>query len=99
MCTLAHALGIFTWFLGPMIIWLIKKDDSKFVDHHGKEALNFWIVVTAAIVISFPLMYICIGVLTYAVAQIGGIVFAIIASIEASKKKSYFYPITIRLIK
>src|SRR5687767_6174019 len=41
MATLAHVLGIFTSFVGPLIIWMIKKDTSPFVDDQGKEALNF----------------------------------------------------------
>ena len=36
MAMLAHLLAIFTGFLGPLIIWLIKKEDSPYVDRHGK---------------------------------------------------------------
>jgi len=32
--------------LGPMIVWLVKKDESVFVDTHGKESLNFQITYT-----------------------------------------------------
>jgi Domain of unknown function (DUF4870) len=45
MAMLCHLLGIVTWFLGALIIWLIKKDQSKFVDDQGKEALNFQITL------------------------------------------------------
>src|SRR5712692_9143515 len=41
MAMLCHLLGIVTWFLGALIIWLIKKDQSKFVDDQGKETLKF----------------------------------------------------------
>ena len=45
----AHMSGVvgallsvnFLPFLGPLIIWLVKKDESDFVDDQGKEALNF----------------------------------------------------------
>src|SRR5690348_1357609 len=43
MALLCHLLPIFTGFLGPLIIWLVKKDSSPFVDDQGKEALNFQI--------------------------------------------------------
>src|SRR4051812_11305473 len=65
MAMLAHLLGIVTGFVGPLIIWLVKKDQSPFVDDQGKEALNFqltlligWLVasVTAAFCIGFFLM-------------------------------------------
>ncbi|HTL31303.1 MAG TPA: DUF4870 domain-containing protein, partial [Tepidisphaeraceae bacterium] len=39
MALLCHLLPIFTGFLGPLIIWLIKKDSSPFVDDQGKESL------------------------------------------------------------
>ena len=41
MAMLAHLLGALTGFLGPLIIWLVKRDTDAFVDDQGKEALNF----------------------------------------------------------
>lgn len=29
--------------LGPMVVWMIKKNESEFVNEHGKAALNFQI--------------------------------------------------------
>jgi len=37
--------------IGPMIVWLVKKDQSEFVDEHGKESLNFQITYTIIILI------------------------------------------------
>jgi len=48
MAMLAHLLAIFTGFIGPLIIWLVKKDTSRFVDQQGKEALN-WAITVAII--------------------------------------------------
>ncbi len=45
---LCHLLGFFTCFIGPLIIWLIKKDEDPFIDNQGKEALNFQITVAIA---------------------------------------------------
>jgi uncharacterized Tic20 family protein len=50
MGMLCHLLGIFTSFLAPLIIWLIKKDTSPWIDHQGKEALNFQITALIATV-------------------------------------------------
>ena len=33
--------ALFTVFIGPLIIWFIKKDDSAFIDYHGREYFNF----------------------------------------------------------
>jgi uncharacterized Tic20 family protein len=51
MGVLCHLLGLFTCFVGPLVIWLLKKDEMPFVDHHGKEALNFQITLAIVYVI------------------------------------------------
>jgi uncharacterized Tic20 family protein/DNA-directed RNA polymerase subunit RPC12/RpoP len=50
---LIYVLGIFTGFIGPLVLWMMKKDQSRFVDHHGKQMMNFTItVIIAAMVLS-----------------------------------------------
>jgi uncharacterized Tic20 family protein len=51
MAMLAHLLAIFTSFIGPLIIWLMKKNDSRFVDAHGRECLNWILTVVAASIV------------------------------------------------
>lgn len=98
MGLLAHILGILTGFLGPLIIWLVKKDQSKFVDFHGKEALNFQITLTIAYVVSGVLMIICVGYLTFVAAWICALVFGIQGAMAANDRKPYTYPCTLRLV-
>ncbi len=47
LCHASALLGVFLHFpghlLGPLIVWLMKRDDSPEIDAHGKEALNFQI--------------------------------------------------------
>src|SRR6266851_1035842 len=50
---LIHLLSIFTGFIGPLILWLMKRKESRFVDHHGKEALNLIITMTIGSLIIF----------------------------------------------
>jgi uncharacterized protein len=102
---LAHVSGLIAaWlggfsFLGPLVIWLIKKDLSAFVGDQAKEALNFQIAVTIAIWISIPLIWVfCIGLVLLGVVFVGSIVFSIIGATEANKGIYYRYPYTIRLI-
>jgi len=100
MAMLCHLLAIFTGFVGPLIIWLIKKDSSPFVDDQGKEALNFQIVCLIAAVICIPLVPIfCIGILLGVAVQIFRIVFSIIGTVNANKGIPYRYPWTWRMIK
>lgn len=99
MAMLCHLLGIFTGFIGPLILWLIKKDQDAYVNSQGKEALNFQITVAIAGVISGVLTVICIGVILAVVVMIGDLVFAIMACLAANKGQDYRYPVSIRFIK
>jgi uncharacterized Tic20 family protein len=99
MAMLCHILAIFTGFLGPLIIWMIKKDDSPFVDRHGKEALNFQLTILIAWVASGLLAFVCIGFLMMPVIGIVDLVFCIMAAVRSSRGEEYQYPINIRFVK
>jgi hypothetical protein len=85
--------------LGPLIIWLIKKDEMPFVDDQGKESLNFQLTMLIAFVISIILIVVVIGFLLLGVLCIYEIVVLIIATIKANEGVRYRYPYTIRFIK
>lgn len=85
--------------LGPLIIWLIKRDTMPLVDDQGKEALNFQITMTIAAVVSAVLMLVLIGVFLLVAVGIADLVLTIIATVNASKGIRYRYPLTIRFIK
>lgn len=84
--------------VGPLIIFLIKKDQSPFIREHAVEALNFQISLTLYAIISAVLVIIVVGFLLLAAVAIVGVVFTIIAAISASEGKTYRYPLTIRLV-
>ena len=86
-------------FIGPLVIWLIKKDTMPFVNDQGKEALNFQITVFIAIVISWILAFVLIGLLLMPLVGIANLVLCIIAGIKANNGESYRYPFALRLIK
>lgn len=98
MATLAHALGIFAGFIGPLIIMLVKGDQSVYVKHHAVEALNFAITTAIALTVSAVLMVVLIGFLIFPVVWIGAIVLHIMAAMAANRGEWYRYPITLRLI-
>ena len=100
LLSLVGLLGIpFGNILGPLIIWLVKKNDHPFIDDQGKESLNFQITVMIAILICIPLMFVCVGFILAPAIGIAAVVLVIIASIRASKGEAYRYPWTLRLIK
>ena len=85
--------------LGPLIVWMIKKNDSPFVDDQGKESLNFQITVLIALVVSFVLIFVVIGFLLIFAVGITALVFTIIGAVKANKGIAYRYPFALRLIK
>jgi uncharacterized Tic20 family protein len=99
LALLCHLLGLLTSFIGPLILWLVKKDEDPFIEHHGREALNFQITLLIASIVGGILTMICIGfILLFAVWAVD-IIFSIIACVAASKGQMYKYPVTLRLIK
>lgn len=90
----------FANIIGPLIIWLIKKDDYTFVNDQGKEALNFQISIAIYVLVSlvtlcFPPLFALIALALMVV----NVVFIIIASIESNKGTAYRYPLSLRLVK
>jgi uncharacterized protein len=98
MAMLAHLLGIIG-FLGPLIVWLIKKDQSPFVDDQGKEALNFQLTVLIGWVIAVVTSFFCIGALVGLAVFVCNLIFCIMGSMKANQGIAYRYPINIRFLK
>ena len=99
LAALAGFLIPFGNLIGPLIIWLMKKDTSQFVDDQGKESLNFQITVTIAALIAGALVIVLIGFLLLPLVAIVSLVFTIIGAIKANEGATYRYPFALRLIK
>ncbi|MFC3107560.1 DUF4870 domain-containing protein [Undibacterium arcticum] len=96
---LAHLLGIFTGFVGALIIWLLKKDSSAFINEEAREALNFQITITIGYLIASVLMFILIGMLLLPILYVANIIFCILGAVATSKGQSYRYPFAVRLVQ
>ncbi|MBN8785876.1 MAG: DUF4870 domain-containing protein [Terrimonas sp.] len=96
LAILSHVLTFVAPILAPLIIYLIKKDDSTFVAAHAKESLNFQITLVLIIIV---LMISVIGWFLLWLPGIIALVLVIVATIKASDGKLYRYPFTLRLIK
>ena len=99
-------LGAFAGFIipfgsiiAPLVIWLVKKDQSEYVDYHGKEALNFQITMMLAVIVSFMLIFVLIGFPLLFGLLIFNVVIVIIAAIKANEGEKYQYPFALRMIK
>src|SRR4051812_13644796 len=97
MGMLCHLLAIFTWFLGPLIIWLMKKDTMPFVNDQGKEVINFEITVALAFIVCIILTFVIIGAFLMPIVGIANIVFLIIGTLKAKDGIAYRYPFSLRL--
>ena len=85
--------------LGPLVIWLIKKDEMPFVNDQGKESLNFQLTMMIALIISAILVVVLIGFVLLAILAVFQIIVLIIATIKANEGVRYRYPYAIRFIK
>src|SRR5690625_4785300 len=82
--------------IAPLVIWILKKDQSDFVDYHGREYFNFLISYAIYTFISTILIIVLIGILLLIVLGIMIIVFTIVAAVKAFEGERYRIPFAIR---
>lgn len=99
MAILSHILALVAPILAPLIIYLFKKDESKYVAAHAIESLNFQITMVIIGIACFFLIFVVVGAFLLPLVGIVSFVLVIIATIKASDNKLYRYPINFRLIK
>ncbi len=85
--------------LGPLVVWLMKKEVYPLVDDQGKESLNIQISILIYALISAVSLVAFIGFLLLPAVLIFAVVMTIIATIKANSGVAYRYPLTIRLIR
>lgn len=103
LASVAGWLGVpFGNILAPLVIWLIKKDDSEFVRSQSIESLNFQISMTLyalfAVAIGFTVVGLIVAIPALFALVIGDIIYTIIGAVSVTKGEPYRYPLTIRLI-
>jgi len=104
LALVAHLLGIVTWVIGPLIVWLVNKDAQPakpFATDQAKEALNFQITIGIATIAAVILTVISFGLLFFlpTLVWVVDLVFCILAAVKANNGETYRYPFTLRLIK
>jgi uncharacterized Tic20 family protein len=99
-------LAVFAGFLiplgnviGPLVVWLMKKDRYPFVDFHGKEVLNFQLTLLVALLVSWVLVFVLIGFVLLPALAIAAVVLTIIGIIKAANGEYYRYPYSFKFIK
>jgi uncharacterized Tic20 family protein len=84
--------------IGPLVVWLLRKDQDEFIDANGKEALNFNISFLLYAIAAGLLILIGIGLILLPVVAIAWFVLVIVAGVKAGSGEYYTYPFTIRFI-
>lgn len=90
--------GIGNW-VGPLVVWLLKKQEHPFIDDQGKESLNFQITMLLVAVILSPTICLGIGIVLLPAVGLVSLIFAIMGAVKANAGEAYRYPLTLRLIK
>ena len=102
LCHLTALVQVFgpPSILGPLVVWLVKRNELPFVDDQGKEAVNFHLtLIIAALVLSPTVCLGGIGVPILIALGLAGLVLSIVAAVKANGGEFYRYPFSMRLIK
>ncbi|WP_019241820.1 MULTISPECIES: DUF4870 domain-containing protein [Bacillus] len=98
MAALIYIVSFFTAFIGPLLIWLLQKDKSSFVDYHGREYFNFFISYAVYGFIAGLLMFVLVGFILAPIVGLAAFVFTIIGAIKAYDGVEYRFPFIFRIL-
>lgn len=84
--------------VGPLVIWLMKKDQSPYLDAQGRELLNFQISYAVYAFVAFLLIFVFIGVVLFPLVLLAVLILTIIGIVKATEGQVYRFPFTIRLL-
>ncbi|MDQ1001950.1 putative Tic20 family protein [Neobacillus niacini] len=99
LAAILYVVGLFFPIIGPLVIWLLKKDESSYINYHGREYFNFFISYTVYSVISGILIFLIVGIFLLWILGIMALVFTIIAAVKAYEGNEYRFPLIFRVIK
>ncbi len=102
ICHLSALVGLLGngigFLIGPLVVWLVKREDAPLIEEQGKEAVNFQLTMFLALFISALLTFVLIGIpllITFALMMI---INPIIAALKTGDGNRYRYPISIRFL-
>ena len=95
----AHLGGLVLGFIAPLVVWLVFRERSAFLDRTGKEVLNMQLSYLVYFVASTFLILLLIGILMLIVVGIAWVVLMVVATIKVAGFEDYRYPAIIRFIK
>lgn len=94
----ALVLPAFGNVIGPLVVWLIKKDSMPFAADQAKEALNFNITFSILAIVCGALIFLLIGIPLFVALVVAWFILTIIAAVKANAGVAYRYPFCLRLV-
>ena len=94
----AHLGPLVLGFIAPLVVWLVFRERSAFLDRHGKEALNFQIAYLVYFFVAALSLIVVVGIVLLPAVGVAWVVFMILAAVQASQYRDYRYPAIFRLI-
>jgi uncharacterized protein len=99
LALIMHVLSLVGFSLiGPLIVWLVKKDESAFINAQGRELLNFQISFLIYAIVCIPLCFVLIGIPLLIVVGLASFILTIIGLVKATEGKIYRFPVTIKML-
>jgi uncharacterized protein len=102
---LSALVGLFTgigFLLGPLVVWLLKKEEHPAIDAAGKDAVNFQITMLVAMIVGgllcITVVGLIVGIPLVIVAGLAALVLPIVAAVKAANGEAYRYPLTYRFL-
>ncbi|WP_298369905.1 DUF4870 domain-containing protein [uncultured Lutibacter sp.] len=113
--SITHLSGFAGWLfpfgniIAPLVLWAAKKNESTYIDAHGKSAVNFQLSILvycfllAILIVPIAILTLGLGLIAIVLGIIPAIILKFIliisASIRANNGEEYHYPFTINFIK
>ena len=95
ICLLLHTVGLIV----ALVLWTQRKEKSPFIDHHGKQALAFFIASLVVGIVVVVLIFFCVGIFLFPFYLLAHVLFPILAALAANRGEWYKYPLVGDFIK
>ena len=99
LSTFAGLVVPFGSVIGPLAVWLTRRDRDPFIDQAGREALNFGITIAIYGSVLLVAALMLVGIPLLIVGVVAWVVVASLAAAKASQGQPYRYPLTMRLVR
>jgi uncharacterized protein len=99
LSTLAGLVVPFGSVIGPLAVWLTRRDRDPFIDDTGREALNFGISIAIYGLVALAAALMLVGIPLFIAGVVAWVVLASLAAVKASQGQAYRYPLTMRFVR